>query len=116
MSVGYVVVLLIAMLPGILLIAAGSDDAGAALTVLGAIVGSACVIWLWVLLSLAPPALVLERQKVFAALKRSAKLVRGAWWRVLGIQILALSWPSWPRPWLSSPSRASPPGSPATVC
>ena len=33
---------------------------------------------------------MLERQGVVAALKRSAKLVRGAWWRVLGVQLLAL--------------------------
>jgi len=90
LAVGYVAVLLVATLPGILVIAAGSDDGGATLTVLGAVAGLACVIWLWVLFSLAPPALVLERQGIVAALRRSGKLVRGSWWRILGIQLLTV--------------------------
>ncbi|MFE1350314.1 hypothetical protein ACFW57_37645, partial [Streptomyces sp. NPDC058757] len=33
-------------------------------------------------------ALMLERQGIVAALKRSAKLVKGAWWRIFGITVL----------------------------
>jgi hypothetical protein len=45
-------------------------------------------VWLWVRYTLAAPALMLERQGVRAALRRSAKLVTGSWWRVFGIQLL----------------------------
>lgn len=47
-------------------------------------------IYLYVRLSLAGPALVLERCGIRAALRRSGLLVRGAWWRTLGILVLAL--------------------------
>lgn len=46
-------------------------------------------IWLWVLFGLATPALILERGKVGHALTRSRELVRGAWWRVFGVLVLA---------------------------
>jgi hypothetical protein len=39
--------------------------------------------------SLASPALMLEKQGVLKSMSRSAKLVRGSWWRVFGIQLLA---------------------------
>ncbi|ARQ70392.1 DUF7544 domain-containing protein [Streptomyces marincola] len=59
-------------------------------TALVTIGGIVLAVWLWVLLSLAAPALVLERQGVVAAMRRSAKLVRGSWWRVFGIQLLVM--------------------------
>lgn len=46
------------------------------------------ILWLQVSLALAAPALMLERQGIIAALRRSAKLVRGAWWRTFGILAL----------------------------
>ncbi|WKN15073.1 hypothetical protein NEH83_13120 [Streptomyces sp. JUS-F4] len=72
--------------PGLLL----GSEAGAALAFLG--FAAACVVMLWLNVSfaLAAPALMLERQSIVAALRRSAKLVRGAWWRTFGI--LALTW------------------------
>jgi hypothetical protein len=39
--------------------------------------------------SLASPALMLEKQGIKKAMGRSVKLVRGSWWRVFGIQLLA---------------------------
>ncbi|MFE2377679.1 hypothetical protein [Streptomyces sp. NPDC059398] len=48
-------------------------------------------VWLWVLFSLAPAAVVFERQGPVGALRRSARLVRGAWWRICGISLLALA-------------------------
>jgi hypothetical protein len=45
--------------------------------------------WLAVLWSLAAPAYVLEDIGVIAALSRSRHLVRGAWWRIFGIMLLA---------------------------
>ncbi|WP_431044092.1 hypothetical protein ACQUSR_20810 [Streptomyces sp. P1-3] len=76
--------------PGILLIAAGAESGGAALALLGGLAAFGVAIWLWIRFSLAAPALMLEKASVTTALRRSAKLVRGAWWRVFGIQLLAL--------------------------
>ncbi|TVL89093.1 glycerophosphoryl diester phosphodiesterase membrane domain-containing protein [Streptomyces sp. SAJ15] len=77
--------------PGLLVVAVGASRPGATLALLGALPGSCAAIWLWVRFSLAAPALVLEKQSVRSALRRSTKLVRGAWWRVFGIQLLALA-------------------------
>jgi hypothetical protein len=46
-------------------------------------------IWLWVMFSLATPALVLESAGVGRAFGRSRLLVRGSWWRIFGITLLA---------------------------
>lgn len=80
----------VGMAPGMLLVAAGVGSEGAALASLGALAGSGVAIWLWVRFSLAAPALMLEKQGIISALRRSAKLVRGAWWRVFGIQLLSI--------------------------
>jgi ethanolamine utilization microcompartment shell protein EutS len=77
-------------LPGILISVAGAKEAGAALGILGGFAGALVMIWLYIQLSLTAPALMLEKQGVVASMKRSWKLVTGAWWRVLGIQLLAL--------------------------
>ncbi|OKJ06160.1 glycerophosphoryl diester phosphodiesterase membrane domain-containing protein [Kitasatospora sp. CB01950] len=45
-------------------------------------------IWVWTKLILATPALVLEKQTVVGALKRSWRLVRGSWWRMFGTLIV----------------------------
>ncbi|MBQ0987574.1 hypothetical protein KBZ10_24240 [Streptomyces sp. F63] len=81
---------LAAMAPGLILTATGPTAAGAALTLAGGAAALVVAIWLWVRFSLAAPALMLERQGVVTSLRRSAKLVRGAWWRVFGIQLLTL--------------------------
>ncbi|MYS25289.1 hypothetical protein GA0115240_176830 [Streptomyces sp. DvalAA-14] len=83
-------VIAVATLPGVLIAVTGSENGGAALGSLGLLGGSIVAIWLWGQWSLAAPALMLEKQSAVAALKRSAKLVGGTWWRVLGIQILGL--------------------------
>ncbi|WP_405583481.1 hypothetical protein [Streptomyces sp. NBC_01092] len=82
-------VVFVGALPGILVAAAGSGDAGVALTILGVIGGFIVALWLWFRFSLASPALMLEKQGIVKSLSRSAKLVRGSWWRVFGIQLLA---------------------------
>ncbi|MGW4563670.1 hypothetical protein ACWEN3_15055 [Streptomyces sp. NPDC004561] len=76
-------------LPGILVLAAGSTGGGVALIALGFLAAFIVMIWLTVRFSLASPALMLERQSIVKSMGRSAKLVRGSWWRVLGIQLLA---------------------------
>ncbi|MFI1105337.1 hypothetical protein [Streptomyces melanogenes] len=76
----------ISILPGALI----GSDAGAALAGLGGLAAVVVVIWLLVQFSLAAPALMLERQGLVKSLRRSAKLVRGAWWRIFGITLLTL--------------------------
>ena len=52
--------------------------------------GAALAVWLYVRLSLAPCALVLERTSIGASLRRSAVLVRRDWWRVFGVLLLTV--------------------------
>lgn len=59
-----------------------------ALTVLAFFGGLVLAVWLGVRLSLATPALMLEREGIRDAMRRSWKLVGGSWWRVFGIQLL----------------------------
>ncbi|HEY8979853.1 MAG TPA: glycerophosphoryl diester phosphodiesterase membrane domain-containing protein [Streptomyces sp.] len=81
--------IVVGALPGIVVTAAGgSAAAGVGLALLGICGAGVVAIWLGVRFSLAPPALMLEKQGIKKALSRSVKLVRGSWWRVLGIQLL----------------------------
>ncbi|MFF0228021.1 hypothetical protein [Streptomyces sp. NPDC004629] len=83
-------ILLCGALPGIIVAAAGAGGgATAALLVLGLLGAAVVVVWLMVRYSLASPALMLERQSILKSMGRSAKLVRGSWWRIFGIQLLA---------------------------
>lgn len=75
--------------PGVLIAVAGATDAGISLAVLGGFAALIVAVWLLVRFSLASPALMLEKQGVKKSMTRSAKLVRGSWWRVFGIQLLA---------------------------
>ncbi|MEV0887777.1 hypothetical protein AB0N60_33340 [Streptomyces microflavus] len=70
--------------PGLLV----GSEAGAALALLGFTAACVVIPWLYVRFALAAPALMLERQGIIASLRRSAKLVRGAWWRTFGILAL----------------------------
>ena len=49
----------------------------------------ALLIYLWTVLSFAAPLIVLERLGIFVSIKRSVSLVKGDFWRVLGIRLLA---------------------------
>jgi len=81
----------VGMAPGLILTATGTGplEAGLLLTLLGGLAACVVSVWLGVRYSLASPALMLEKQGVIPAMRRSAKLVRGSWWRVLGVQLLA---------------------------
>ncbi|MEU9134355.1 hypothetical protein AB0D33_00030 [Streptomyces sp. NPDC048404] len=76
-------------LPGLLVVAGGSHEAGSSLAILGALAAGVVTLWLMIRFSLASPALMLEKQGILQSMRRSAKLVRGSWWRVFGIQLLA---------------------------
>ncbi|MFF2066551.1 hypothetical protein ACFVWZ_32900 [Streptomyces sp. NPDC058200] len=79
-------VMTVGILPGLLV---GSAP-GIALALVGGLAAFAVIIWLMVRFSLASPALMLERQGVLPSLRRSAKLVGGAWWRTFGVLALTL--------------------------
>jgi hypothetical protein len=49
----------------------------------------ALLVYLWTVLSFAPPLIVLERLGIFESITRSIRLVKGDFWRVLGIRLLA---------------------------
>ncbi|MFF1922804.1 hypothetical protein ACFVW8_19815 [Streptomyces sp. NPDC058221] len=70
----------------------GGDGVSVTLVVigiLGALATAPLAVWLWVKFSLAPSAVVFENQGPVAALRRSSLLVRGDWWRIFGISLLA---------------------------
>ncbi|MFF0429548.1 hypothetical protein ACFYUJ_34885 [Streptomyces sp. NPDC004520] len=83
-SAAIVVVVAVGLLPGLLI----GGGAGMALTLIGGLGAIVAVVWLLIRFSLSSPALMLERQGVIQSLKRSAKLVRGSWWRIFGITVL----------------------------
>ena len=60
----------------------------AVVAVLGILAGFVAAIWLYVSLALSSPALVLEKQPVVGAMRRSRLLVKNAWWRTFGILLL----------------------------
>ncbi|MEJ5866165.1 hypothetical protein WDV85_00255 [Pseudokineococcus sp. 5B2Z-1] len=73
---------------GALLLLTGSTSAGVVGIVLGTLLGVAAAVWLTVSWSLAAVALLLEGRGVVSALGRSTRLVRGTFWRVLGVLLL----------------------------
>ncbi|MEV8456618.1 hypothetical protein AB0467_02790 [Streptomyces sp. NPDC052095] len=93
---------LIAMIPMVLVmvaffalvvgVVAVGHDTGAApwivLGLVGALATGPLAIWLFVKFSLAPSVAVFEGQSAVASMRRSSRLVRGDWWRVLGISML----------------------------
>ncbi len=85
MVVGIVIVVLI-------IVAVAAAAGGAAAVVAGFLLGLpalAAVIWFSVMVLFAPAALVLERKPVMGSVSRSFALVKGDFWRVLGIWMLA---------------------------
>ncbi|MGW3309059.1 DUF7544 domain-containing protein [Streptomyces sp. NPDC001073] len=84
-----VVLIGVPTVPGIIVALVGSEGAGIALAVIGGLAGCVVTLWLAIRFSLASPALMLEKQGIIKSMTRSAKLVRGSWWRIFGIQLLA---------------------------
>ncbi|MEV7959712.1 glycerophosphoryl diester phosphodiesterase membrane domain-containing protein [Streptomyces sp. NPDC058316] len=77
-------IMTVGLLPGMLI----GSTAGAGLVVIGLLAAFVVVIWLMVRFCLASPALMLERQSITTSMRRSDKLVKGAWWRTFGILAL----------------------------
>ncbi len=86
--VGYCVLSIAVFVPGIMLTVV-SGVAGAIVIILSIFVWLAGLAWLFVRLTLAAPALVLERIGVFASMRRGWTLTRDSYWRCLGILVLA---------------------------
>ncbi|MEW1641345.1 MULTISPECIES: hypothetical protein [unclassified Streptomyces] len=84
-----VVLIGVPTVPGIIVALVGSEDGGIALAVIGGLAGCVVTLWLAIRFSLASPALMLEKQGIIKSMTRSAKLVRGSWWRIFGIQLLS---------------------------
>ncbi|MET9335584.1 glycerophosphoryl diester phosphodiesterase membrane domain-containing protein [Streptomyces cellulosae] len=82
-------VVAVGALPGILVSVSAGAEVGFGLTLLGLVAAAVFAAWLMIRFSLASPALMLEKQGIVTAMRRSARLVRGSWWRVFGIQLLA---------------------------
>lgn len=61
---------------------------GIVLGVLAGIAGVVLGLYFYVKFWLAAPALVLEKQPIVKALRRSSRLVKASWWRVFGILLL----------------------------
>ncbi|MEU2025301.1 hypothetical protein ABZ565_24615 [Streptomyces sp. NPDC016469] len=87
-------VLAVAALTAGIIAAVATDGGGGAVALI--VVGAVCflafiplTVWLWVRLSLAPSAAVFENQGPLASLRRSVLLVRGDWWRICGMTLLA---------------------------
>ncbi|MFD5037582.1 hypothetical protein ACFWNI_10830 [Streptomyces sp. NPDC058377] len=88
------VLLVMAAFIGVIISVLTMDSGGAAATavtlgILGALVTGPLAAWIWIKVCLAPAAVVFEGRGPVAALRRSAELVRGDWWRIFGITLLA---------------------------
>jgi hypothetical protein len=83
--------LVVPAVPFVLFIAVDAHPAAVLLAaVLGFPVGATLMVWLYVLLILAAPALVMERESVGGALGRAWTLSKGRWWRTCGTLLLAI--------------------------
>jgi hypothetical protein len=67
----------------------GAIAVGVVVTVVAVAAALAGAAWQGVKLSLAVPVAVIEGEGPLSALRRSKKLVKGAWWRTFGITLLA---------------------------
>jgi hypothetical protein len=75
--------------PGVLLLINNNTGAGVSLLLLGLLGFIVLAVWFSTKISLAAPAIVLEGHHALAGLRRSFELTKGAFWRILGITLLA---------------------------
>jgi hypothetical protein len=75
--------------PGVLLLVNQDTGAGLGLLFIGLLAFVVLAVWFSTKISLAAPAIVLEGHHVIAGLRRSFALTKGAFWRILGITLLA---------------------------
>ncbi|MFI0433420.1 MAG: glycerophosphoryl diester phosphodiesterase membrane domain-containing protein, partial [Candidatus Nanopelagicales bacterium] len=87
-SVIVALALVLPLLPGALLLRSGATTAGGAVLFAGGLIALVLTVWASIGLVLTTPALALEDARAMHALKRSWILVKGAFWRTLGIVLL----------------------------
>jgi len=87
-SVGAGLLVALALAPGIVLLVLEEFIGGAVALVLLGLGVLVLGVWGYVVLAFVPVVIVVERLGVFAAIRRSYRLVRGAFWRTLGILLL----------------------------
>ncbi|OIV37566.1 hypothetical protein BIV57_10185 [Mangrovactinospora gilvigrisea] len=80
--------LAVGLLPTVLTAALGAPAAVSGILVLLVFAGAAAALFLGIRLTLAGPALMLEKQGIGHALSRAMRLAKGSWWRILGIQLV----------------------------
>ena len=89
-SVGAGLLVALALAPGIVLLVLEEFIGGAVALVLLGLGAFVLGAWGYVVLAFVPVVIVVERLGVFAAIRRSYRLVRGAFWRTLGILVLTV--------------------------
>jgi hypothetical protein len=82
-------IVVVGALPGAIIAVAGAKAAGIGLAGLGGFAASFFAIYVTISLTFTTPALMLEKQGIRASMSRSRALVKGSWWRVFGIFLLA---------------------------
>lgn len=80
--------IIVPLAPGLFLLSAGMTTLGGALVLLGGLVAMALGLWVTFRLILTTPVLALEDCSPVIAMRRSWRLVSGAFWRTLGIVLL----------------------------
>jgi hypothetical protein len=84
-------IVVVSLIPAFIGGATGDTSPGlATLIIFCTLAGFLTGFWMLIKLSLAAPALMLEKQGIRASLARSLRLTRGKWWRIFGIT--ALGW------------------------
>lgn len=73
---------------GLLALGGGNTGLLVAAAVLGVLVAIPLMVYLAFMFAVASPVIVLEERGVVAGLRRTARLLRGVWWRAFGIWLL----------------------------
>lgn len=79
----------VALAPGVTLLVLEEYVGGAVLLIALLAAAAAVGVWLYVMLALVPALIVVERLGIVASVRRSFRLVRGAFWRTLLVIFLA---------------------------
>jgi hypothetical protein len=88
-TLGIIGIVVAVLVPGFIVLLAGSTPGGAVLLVFGGLAAVPLALWVAVRWLFASPAVLLERIGVWASFSRSSRLISGSWWRCLGIWLLA---------------------------
>lgn len=75
--------------PGFIIDAVSNNPLGGLLLAIGVIGSFVLVIYIQISLTFTTPIVMLEKQPIRHSLRRSRALVKGSWWRVFGITLLA---------------------------